>query len=134
MVGEKKRSLYRKKRKSGGFVGAQKQAMNEKEASPDEHTESLAVGPNRNPGTQTPNQAKVSESSEDSSPVGTSRRKLSQHGYRDTGDLSKESEASISQHIDEDGKGYRFVDIGNLSSVLSNVHRCEGGKYLVFFV
>ena len=86
MVGEKKRSLYRKKRKSGGFVGAQKQAMNEKEASPDEHTESLAVGPNRNPGTQTPNQAKVSESSEDSSPVGTSRRKLSQHGYRDTGD------------------------------------------------
>ena len=59
---------------------------------------SISVGPNQNPGTQTPNQAKVSESSEDSSPVGTSRRKLSQHGYRDTGDLSKESEASISQH------------------------------------
>ena len=76
--------IYRKKIKSGGFVGAQKQAMNEKEASPDEHTESLAVGPNQNPGTQTPNQAKVSESSEDSSPVGSSRRKLSQHGYRDT--------------------------------------------------
>ena len=108
--------------------------MNEKEASPDEHTESLAIGPNRNPGTQMPNHAQVSESSEDSSSVGTSRRKLSQHGYRDTGDLSKESEANISQHIDEDGRGYRFVDIGNLSSVLSNVHRCEGGKYLVFFV
>ena len=117
MVRSKKASLYRKKRK--GFVGIQKQAMDVGETSRDETANSNMASP-----------CMTSESSEDCSPVGASRRKLSSHGYHDNIRSSDKSETSgIPQQICQDAKGYRFVDIGNLSSAFSKVHGREEGKY-----
>jgi hypothetical protein len=119
MTGTKKRSVYRKSRKHCGFSGVRKQERKLPESS---STISEDVGHVVNVNTsQLPNNDEsASGSGELSTPRSASRSKLSQH---------KAQECAENEGIAIRPSQYRLIDIGQLSSALSDIHRCEQGRH-----
>ena len=111
MVGKRKRTVYRKSRKRRGFLCVQKQQCEDTEISQNQN-ENVTGNDESCP---CPTQAV---------PLSASRRKLTQHEPQD-----KENDA---EDDDSELPEYRFVDIQRLSSALSDVHKCEDGKFHVY--
>ena len=103
MVGGKKRTVYRKKRKGKLFAGKQKYAK-----SPNVSQENKPITSQEN----------SSNSSAQTPTVSASRRKLN----------LPESNQIPDQAMDYEGKGYRLIDIGKFSASISEVHVCNEGK------
>ena len=106
---------------SRGFSGVRKQ---ERETPEFSSTVSEDVGDVLNVTAQLPNNdSHVSESASDfgeiSKPTSGLRKKLSQHGAQ---------ECAESEGIAIRSSQYRLGDIGQLSSALSDIHRCEQGR------
>ena len=124
MVGKTKRSVYRKSRKSRGFTGVRKQEHEEPVPSSTvtqvvDHVENSNIA-------QLPNNTETcSDSVELSTPISASRKKLSQHVAQE---FVEREEMSIRP------SQYRLVDIRQLSSALSDIHRCEQGRYCDLFL
>ncbi len=112
MVGKRKRTVYRKSRKRRGFLGVQKQQCEDTEILQNQNENVIGNDESCPCPTQTV-------------PLSASRRKLTQHEPQD-----KENDA---EDDDSELPEYRFVDIQRLSSALSDVHKCEDGKFLVYF-
>lgn len=130
MVGTKKESIYRKKRK-GIFSGVQKQAKKSRasplvESKPHSETAISVNQPSTFQGQNLPSQS--DSDGNNRTAVSASRRTLSKQGYIESSDKSEQS--TDDETFDEYGRGYRLIDMGCLSSFLSDVHRCEG---LYFF-
>ena len=111
MVGTKKQSVYRKKRKGNGFSGVQKQAKRDTET-----TEIVS------PTTSTSHECSDPESELEGS-IGASRKKMK---------LQSSSKESCSEPPKDQrdvfrGQGYRLVDLERFSSTLSEAHVCEEG-------
>ena len=103
MVGKKKRTVYRTKRKGKPFSGKQKQ----------DKTRS-------NSGQNQPSTSSSVSCSETEAPrVSASRRKLN---LPDSLEIPDELTGF-------DKKGYRLVDIAKFSNSLSKAHVCDDGKY-----
>ena len=104
MVGQKKRSVYRKQRKGKAFTGKQK------------HEKTPSVSGENQPSMS---QENSTDGSSETPRVSASRRKLNLQECVETPD----------DVVDFDRKGYRFIDIAKFSDSLSEAHVCDNGKY-----
>ncbi|EDO33874.1 predicted protein [Nematostella vectensis] len=128
MVGEKDSSTYRKKRKRV-FYGKQKQELNRSDR--DESSQTTR-GLDEEPGPSHSRSADYTPDHSEQAPASASRKKLSDHGYNESfdGEFSSDDQSLSefdSDHEDESGDDaeaceYRVVDLGCLSSYLSDVH------------
>lgn len=121
MTGEKHRSRYRKLRKGKGFGGV---SLNTKcaEESISEESEIAESSEGESSKTEHEKSARDSDNNDEvEQPVSASRKKMKLHN---SGDEISEEETEV---MDENS--YRLVHLRNLSSVLSSMHRCEGGQY-----
>ena len=111
MVGRKKESVYRKKRKRKGFSGVQKQSKRDTET-----TEIVS------PTTSTSHDCSDSESEVEGS-IGASRKKMKlQSSPKESCSEPPKDQKDVFQ-----GQGYRLVDLERFSSTLSEAHVCEEG-------
>ena len=111
MVGRKKESVYRKKRKRKGFSGVQKQSKRDTET-----TEIVS------PTTSTSHDCSDSESEVEGS-IGASRKKMKlQSSPKESCSEPPKDQRDVFQ-----GQGYRLVDLERFSSTLSEAHVCEEG-------
>ncbi|XP_032225581.2 uncharacterized protein LOC125561399 [Nematostella vectensis] len=134
MVGEKDSSTYRKKRKRV-FYGKQKQELNRSDRDESSQTTRGLV---EEPGPSHSRSADYTPDHSEQAPASASRKKLSDHGYNESfdGEFSSDDQSLSkfdSDHEEVSGDDaeaceYRVVDLGCLSSYLSDVHRCEEGK------
>lgn len=101
MVGEKSRSVYRRKRKGKPFSGVPKHKKIKQNplSSVDEAGQSTSSG----------------------SCVDSTARA---GGYED----SSEEDVKRIEVFDSKGEGYRMIDLNNLSLAFSDVHNCEEGE------
>lgn len=123
MTGKKKQSSYRKVRKGKGFGGSRRrEKSSEKTPAKESDATELIDRPSG-----LFDQSDVSdESSADKSdkPLSSSRKKMKLHLSTDESSGSSDEETKI----EVDSSGYRLIDLKNLSSMLSSVHKCEEGK------
>ena len=110
MVGRKKESVYRKKRKGKGFSGVQKQAKRDTE-------------------TSTSHDCSDSESEVEGS-IGASRKKMK----LESSPKESRSEPPKDQRDVFQGQGYRLVDLERFSSTLSEAYVCEEGVKISYNV
>ena len=123
MVGEKSRSVYRKKRKRN-FSGRRKQKEESEETAPDVD-EIAASTPSTS---RDENQLSDSDSKET---VGSSRKKMK---YADEELLLDSSDEEYAFNTEE-SEGYRLINVKNLSTAVSKAHVCEKGeKFLEIYV
>ena len=113
MVGKKSRSVYRKKRKRN-FSGRRKQKEESEETAPDVD-EIAASTPSTS---RDENQLSDSDSKET---VGSSRKKLNIPLLL----YSSDEEYTFNT---EESKGYRLINVKNLSTAVSKAHVCEKGE------
>ena len=116
MVGEKSRSVYRKKRKRN-FSGRRKQKEESEETAPDVG-EIAALTPSTS---RDENQLSDSDSKET---VGSSRKKMK---YADEELLLDSSDEEYTFNTEE-SEGYRLINVKNLSTAVSKAHVCEKGE------
>ena len=117
MVGTKKKSVYRKKRKGKGFSGVQKQAKRDSEM-----TEIISPTPS------TSRECSDSESEVAKGSIGASRKKMKlQSSPKESCPEPCKDEGDVFQ-----GQGYRLVDLERFSSTLSEAHVCEEGKKISY--
>ena len=116
MVGEKSRSVYRKKRKRN-FSGRRKQKEESEETAPDVD-EIAASTPSTS---RDENQLSDSDSKET---VGSSRKKMK---YADEELLLDSSDEEYTFNTEE-SEGYRLINVKNLSTAVSKAHVCEKGE------
>ena len=114
MVGKRKRTVHRKSRKSRGFLGVQKQQCKDTEISHNQE-ESISDNDAQSSGESDPCPTETV-------PLSASRRKLAQHEADHTPNETEDANLELPE--------YRFVDIQRLSSPLSDLHKCEDGKFL----
>ena len=114
MVGKRKRSLYRKSRKKLGFWGLQKQECEDTEILRNQ-TENVSHDT-----TQSSNE--TDPDATETVPLRASRRKLSQH--------EAQYEPKENENTNSEPPEHRFVDMQRLSTSLSDLHKCEDGKFL----
>lgn len=132
MVGRKKQSCYRKKRK-GVFRGVQKQ-VKFRRVNPSDEVRNPTPNTSQ---TSSPSQSTPASEDNERLAASASRTKLSKHGFKDSSDedisdessSSEESEESGNESFDGYGEGYRLIDLASLSSQLSDLHSCEDGMY-----
>ena len=117
MVGERSRSVYRKSRKRKAFFGTQKQAKIRQDTSSKGMKSEASTSSG---GSTHENQTNC---------AGALRKKITFHGYEESSDEDdKNSEDIFGFEEDEvEGEGYRLMDLNNLSSAISEVHKCEEG-------
>lgn len=120
MTGQKKRSLYRKTRKRKWHGRDRKKVQSSKETPYNKESE-----PNEpTPGTSN-DQSDLSDSGEESDqPLSSSRKKMRLQSSEDESSVSSEEKGEAVQ----EENGYRLVDLKSFSSVLSTLHKCEGGE------
>ena len=121
MVGSRPRNQYRKTKKGKGFSGVPKWSKRREEILPNEDEN---AGRNSTPTPSTSSRGSSHLHSEDKpTSSSASRKKLSDHGFKDdsSGSSSDETEDLV-------GHGYRLLDINNLSSTLFDIHKCDEGK------
>ena len=116
MVGEKSRSVYRKKRKRN-FSGRRKQKEESEETASDVG-EIAALTPSTS---RDKNQLSDSDSKET---VGSSRKKMK---YADE-ELLLDSPDEEYTFNTEESEGYRLINVKNLSTAVSKAHVCEKGE------
>ena len=120
MVGEKSRSVYRKKRKRN-FSGRRKQKEESEETAPDVD-EIAASTPSTS---RDENQLSDSDSKET---VGSSRKKMK---YADEELLLDSSDEEYTFNTEE-SEGYRLINVKNLSTAVSKAHVCEKREKFFF--
>ena len=120
MVGEKVRSVYKKKRKGKGFSGRRRQEGKSEEPASvvDERDEIACSTPSTS---RDENQLSDSGSNET---VGSTRKKM-KHANEKL--LLDSSDEEITLH-NEESEGYRLINMKNLSTAVSNAHVCEEGE------
>ena len=112
MVGKTVRSSYKKKRK--GFSGTQRHAAKGKKPAPADDFETQ------------PSTSRVANQSDSDSekPIGSSRKKMENTSKK----LSIENSADEISFQPEESKGYRIIDLENLSKAVSSAHVCDEGE------
>ena len=117
MVGQTVRSSYKKKRKGKPFSGTQRYAAKEKKAVPADDFETDE--------TQSSTSRVANQSDSDSEkPIGSSRKKME----KTSKNLSTESSDDDMSFHPEESKGYRMIDLENLSMAVSSAHVCDEGE------
>ncbi|KAK3718618.1 hypothetical protein QZH41_015464 [Actinostola sp. cb2023] len=121
MVGSKPRSQYRKTKKGKAFPGVPKWSKVSKETLQDENEiAELHSTPSTSRGTSHQLHDLDSDRESNQTSYSASRKKLADRGFKD------ESYESSNDETEElIGHGYRLVDLNNLSSTLSHVHKCD---------
>ena len=117
MVGQTVRSSYKKKRKGKPFSGMQRYAAKAKKPAPVDDFETQ------------PSTSRVANQSDSDSekPIGASRKKMENTSEK----LSIENSYDEMSFQPEENKGYRMIDLENLSMAVSSAHVCdEGEKFL----
>ena len=120
MVGEKARSVYKKKRKGKPFSGRRRQEGKSEEPASvvDEMDEITCSTPSTS---RDENQLSDLDSNET---VGSARKKM-KHANEKL--LLDSSDEEITLH-NEESEGYRLISMKNLSTAVSNAHVCEEGE------
>ena len=117
MVGEKARSVYRKKRKGKPFSGTKRQQG--------ESEEPASVGDEiSSPTASTSRDDNHLSDSDSEKAIGSSRKKMKFTKE----ELSFDSSDDEISFYTEETEGYRLSDMKNLSTAVSNVHVCEEGE------
>ena len=117
MVGEKSRSVYRKKRKRN-FSGRRKQKEESEETASDVG-EIAALTPSTSR-----DENQLSDSADSKETVGSSRKKMK---YADEELLLDSSDEEYTFNTEE-SEGYRLINVKNLSTAVSKAHVCEKGE------
>lgn len=115
MPGKKQRSVYRGKRKGKGFAGAlRKRECVEKKAAVERGTDGFI--------TSDTSHMSGSDSVEESlnQPLSSSRKKM-----KSRISVVESSGSSDEEKGDKNTIEYRLIDVKNLSSVFSTVHKCK---------
>ena len=116
MAGKRHRSRFRKTRKGKGFSGVPWYAKSVEKPKLS-HEELLETSDMEGSDTEL------------DQPESASRKKMKLYNSEDDSSESSESETETKKtKLVEAEDGYRLVHLKNLSSVLSNVHRCEKGE------
>ena len=113
MVGKTVRSPHKKKRK--GFSGTQRHGAKGEKPAPADDFETQ------------PSTSRVANQSDSDSekPIGSSRKKMENKSKK----LSIENSADEISFQPEESKGYRIIDLENLSKAVSSAHACDSEKF-----
>lgn len=136
MVGTKKESIYRKKRK-GIFSGVQKQAKKSRasplvESKPHSETAISVDQPNTFQAQNLPSQSQSDSDGNNRTAVSASRRKLSKQGYIESSDEEVCEQSTDDETFDEYGRGCRLIDMGCF--IFISLRRAQMRRRFVFFL
>lgn len=131
MAGKRHRSRFRKTRKGKGFRGVPSYAKSVEKPvlEEDEIARSKPEMPHDSHEELLETSDMEGSDTELDQPESASRKKMKLYNSEDDSSESSESETETKKtKLVEAEDGYRLVHLKNLSSVLSNVHRCEEGE------